>query len=347
VGGVDEPSRASERDQRFDRQRRFHPLGDEGQRRLGRSQVLVLGVGALGAASAEMLLRAGVGRLRLVDRDLVEWSNLQRQGLFREQDAREGLPKAVAAARRLQEIDAQAVVDAQVVEARVGNLPALIAGCDLVIDGLDSFHTRHLLNEACVRAGVPWIYGACVGAYGCSVAIRPGITPCLRCLQDQLPAPGESPTCDTVGIIAPAVQLVAAWQVAEALKLLSGQGQACRSELWTADLWSNQRGRLDLAAWRDPACAVCSPSATFPLSQAGDDAAVVLCGRDSVQIRRSPVALEALAAALGTRVTLQNPYLLRWADGALSASCFKDGRVLVHGTGDAALARAFCDRWLG
>jgi molybdopterin/thiamine biosynthesis adenylyltransferase len=309
--------------------------------------VLVLGCGALGAAVAELLCRAGVGRLRLVDRDFVDWTNLQRQGLYAEEDARQALPKAVAAAQRLRAIDA--ALDAEAVVADVGarDLPGLVAGCDLAIDGTDNFRTRHLLNEACVRAGLPWIYGACVGAYGCSATILPREGPCLRCLQDQMPAAGDSPTCDTVGIIGPAVQLVAAWQVAEALKLLVGDRAALRGELWSSDLWAGTFQRMKLAPWRDPACTVCGDEPTYPLLSQSDAPAVMLCGRDAVQIRRAVPDLAALARQLGERVEATNEYLLRWRDGEKLGTCFRDGRVIVQGVADAAAASAFCDRWLG
>lgn len=334
-------------DDRHDRQERFAPIGRAGQERLRAARVLVLGCGALGSACAELLGRAGVGALRLVDRDVVERSNLQRQALFDEDDAREGRPKAVAAARRLAAIDPTLRLEPLVTEARASTIAGLVAGCDLAIDGTDNFATRHLLNEACVRARIPWVYGACVGAYGCAAALVPYETPCLRCLQDQLPGAGESPTCDTAGIIGPAVQLVAAWQVAEALKLLVGDRASLRGELWTTDLWANTRQQLRLAPWRDPACAVCGPAPTWPALSTPDDAAVTLCGRDAVQVRRQPGDLAAVRGLVADRVVTANEYLVRWRDGAVTGTCFRDGRVLVQGIGDPVAARAFCDRWLG
>jgi molybdopterin/thiamine biosynthesis adenylyltransferase len=331
-----------------DRQIRFAGIGAEGQRGIAAGRVLVLGVGALGAACADMLARAGVGFLRLVDRDIVDHSNLQRQTLYTVHDADTAQPKAAAAAARLRAVNPACVVEAQVAEAHAGTIAGMVAGVDLAIDGTDGFHTRHLLNEAACRAGIPWIYGACVGAYGCSCAIIPGDTPCLRCLQDQLPAAGDSPTCDTSGIIAPAVQVVAAWQVAEALKILAGRRSAVRRELWTTDLWANTRQRLRLDGWRDPACVVCGPRPTYPLMNAGAAAAVTLCGRDAVQVARGmPADLERLAERLAGLVSVRNEYLVRWADGARTLTCFRDGRVLVQGTGDAVAARACVDRWLG
>jgi adenylyltransferase/sulfurtransferase len=334
-------------DLRHSRQIRFAPIGAAGQERLRAARVAVVGCGALGSACAEQLGRAGVGRLRLIDRDLVEVSNLQRQTLYTLADAEACLPKAVAAAARLAAIDPALECEPVVGELNAGNALALLDGCDLVIDGGDNFPTRHLVNEACCAAGRPWIYGACVGAYGVSAVIVPGETACLRCLQSELPAAGEMPTCDTAGIIAPAVHLVAAWQVAEALKLLCGDRAALRRELWACDLWRNEFRHLSLTGARDPACPACGPAASRPLLAAGVEPAVVLCGRDAVQVRCGAIALDALARHLGAHLLLANAHLVRWRADGLTATAFADGRVLVQGAGDPVAARAFCDRWLG
>jgi molybdopterin/thiamine biosynthesis adenylyltransferase len=309
--------------------------------------VAVIGCGALGTAIAEQLCRAGVGFLRLIDRDFVEWSNLQRQSLFSEDDARRSAPKAVAAAERLRLVNSSCVIEPLVEDLRAANAERLLTGVDLVLDGCDNFPTRHLVNEVCCKSGTPWIYGACVGSYGVSAPIIPGETPCLRCLQDELPGAGETPTCDTAGIIPPAVQMVAAWQVTEALKLLTGDVAAVRRELWASDLWRGTFQRLRLDGWRQPTCPVCGATPTYPLLSAGDDAAVVLCGRDAVQVRRGTLDVRLVSARLGAAVQVSNDYLVRWQDGATTATCFRDGRVIVQGVADAAAARAFCDRWLG
>lgn len=333
--------------ERYSRQERFAPIGPAGQQRIFAARITVVGCGALGAAAAEQLCRAGVGFIRLIDRDFVEYSNLQRQSLFSEADAAAGRPKVVAAAQRLAEINAACKVEPLVEDLRAANAERLLAGCDLVIDGTDNFPTRHLINEACCKTGTPWLWGACVGAYGLSAPILPGDTPCLRCVQDQLPAVGDGPTCDTAGIIPPTVQVVASWQVAEALKLIVGAHEAVRRDLWTIDLWANRFQHLSLAAWRDPACPVCGPSPSYPLLTAGDDAAVVLCGRDAVQVRLGAVDLISLAVRLQPTLIVANDYLVRWRDGERIGTCFRDGRVIVQGVADAAAARAFCDRWVG
>ncbi len=333
-------------DDRYSRQIRFAPIGPAGQERLRRAFVVVVGCGALGTVLLDQLARAGVGRIRCIDRDFVEPSNLQRQSLYDEDDAAQCRPKAIAAADRLGRINRRITIEPLVTEVDARNVERLIAGADLVLDGCDNFRTRHLLNEACQRARIPWIYGACVGSYGVSLPIVPGAGPCLRCLQDQLPGPGETPTCDTAGVIGPIVHLVAAQQAAEALKLLVGA--AVRHELWTCDLWTGQQQRVGVRGWRDPACAVCGPAPTWPALHAPVEADITLCGRDLVQIRLGrELDLSALAQRLGDAATIRNDHLVRWRDGERTATAFRDGRVLVQGVADGAQARTLVDRWLG
>ena len=331
--------------ERHSRQTRFAPVGAEGQQRLRAARVAIIGVGALGSAVAELLARAGVGHLRLVDRDVVELSNLQRQALYDQADADAGRAKAQAAAAHLAAIDASLAVEAIAGELNAASAAALVADCDAVVDGLDSFPARHLLNEACCRAGIPWVHGAVLGAYGVSMTVLPGESACLRCLQDELPAAADNPTCDSAGVIGPTVRLVAAWQAAEVLKLLVDRA-AVRRELWSCDLWSNRFQRL--AVPRDPACRACGPHADFPALAAGDEPTIVLCGRQAVQVRRAPPGdLARLAARLGPAVVAANDIFVRFRDGVVTATCFADGRVLVQGDGDPLQARALCDRWLG
>ncbi len=331
-------------DDRYSRQIRFAPIGVDGQKRISAATVLVVGCGALGTAILDQLVRAGVGTVRLVDRDFVEPSNLQRQSLFDEADAAACTPKAIAAAARLRRINASVRLEPEVADVTTRTIRRLISGVAVVLDGTDNFRTRHVVNEACVEARIPWIYGACVGAYGLSLTIIPGQTPCLACLQDQLPGAGETPTCDTVGVIAPIVQQVAAWQVADALRLLIGAPP--RAELWTCDLWADTFQRVAVTSWRDPHCAVCGPQPTFPLLSAPPAVAITLCGRDSVQLSGPPLDLAILAARLPA-VLAANDYLIRWADGERRVTAFRDGRILVQGVSDGAAARAVVDRWLG
>ena len=333
---------------RYSRQTRFAPIGVAGQARLGAARVLVLGVGALGSVMAEQLCRAGVGHMRLVDRDFVEPSNLQRQSLYTETDAAQSLPKVVAAAAHLRAINHEVAVEALIADVTARNIRELVAGCDVVVDGADNFIVRHLLNEACCAARVPWVYAACVGAYAVSVPIIPGSTPCLRCVQDELPTAGDGPTCDSAGIIAPAVHLAAAWAVAEAIKLLVGDQAAVRRELWASDLWQGTFQRINLSSARDPQCLACGNAATYPALSTPVEVGTVLCGRDAVQMSGGrAVDLERFALTLGSALTLRNDYLVRWRDADLTGTCFRDGRILVQGTGDSVRARGFVDRWLG
>jgi molybdopterin/thiamine biosynthesis adenylyltransferase len=332
-------------DGRYSRQERFAAIGHVGQSRLLTARIAVVGCGALGTALLDMLVRAGVGHVRLIDRDFVEASNLQRQGLYDEADAAACTPKAVAAAARLARINSAISLEPVVAEVTARNVERLVSGVDLVLDGTDNFRTRHLLNEACTKSRVQWIYGACVGSYGLSLAILPGDGPCLACLQDQLPGPGETPTCDTAGVIAPIVHLVAAWQVADALRLLTGHQP--RRQLWTCDVWQDRFQQVNVGGWRDPACAVCGPQPTYPQLSAPLDVAVTLCGRDSVQLTGLPLDLAALQHRLGAALIAGNEWLVRWRDGHRHVTAFRDGRLLVQGVADGAAARAVVDRWLG
>ena len=217
--------------ERYSRQILFREIGVDGQQKLLESRVLLVGCGALGASHAEMLARAGVGKLRIVDRDFVEYTNLQRQTLFSEDDAAERTPKAIAAKQRIAAVNSEIEVEAIIADVNHSNVEALINGCDLVIDGTDNFQVRYLVNDACVKLGTPWIYGAAVSSYGTTMTIIPGKTPCLRCVFDEMPDAGSAPTCDTAGVIMPIITTISAVQVAEALKLLIGKIDALHGSL--------------------------------------------------------------------------------------------------------------------
>ncbi|HXV60493.1 MAG TPA: type I 3-dehydroquinate dehydratase [Vicinamibacteria bacterium] len=335
---------------RYSRQVLFKEIGAGGQGRIGEASVLVVGAGALGSVASEMLVRAGVGRMRLVDRDYVDETNLQRQSLYDETDVREGLPKAVAAARKLTRINGDVTIDFRVEDVHPGNIVSLLDGVDLVMDGTDNFETRYLMNDACIREGVPWIYAACVGSYGMSYVIWPGRGPCLRCFLEHVPAPGTSPTCDTSGVIAPAVHAVASFQVSEALKILSGREDALTGALYSIDVWS---GRVDSfkPAERRPDCPACGAK-SFPfLDGVMTSETVTLCGRNAVQVRpaaKREVPLEAVARQLEKlgEVTA-NRYLLRAKLDGLELVLFEDGRAIVHGTEDPAEAKSLYARYVG
>lgn len=226
---------------RYSRQILFREVGRDGQERLSNSRVLILGCGALGASHAEMLARAGVGYLRIVDRDFVEFTNLQRQTLFKESDAAERLPKAIAAQRRIAEINSETQVEPIVADVNNSNIEALIAGCDVVLDGTDNFQVRYLLNDACIKHSKTWIYGAGVSSYGTTMTIIPDETPCLRCIFEEMPDAGSSPTCDTAGVIMPIIATVSATQVTEAIKILVGARNSLHGSLIQFDIWQNDR----------------------------------------------------------------------------------------------------------
>lgn len=335
---------------RYSRQELFHGIGREGQLRLGSARVLVLGCGALGSASSEALVRAGVGTLTVVDRDFVETSNLQRQSLFDEQDARQGLPKAVAAQARLARLNSEVRIVGHVLDVSAEEVSALVAEADLVVDGSDNFELRYLLNDACLKLGKPWIYGACVGSYGLVLVVRPGRGPCLRCVLGDRPQPGTSPTCDTAGVIGPIVQAVAALQVAEALKLLAGRSEALLPGLVSIDLWTGSFDVLDLG--QQPAhCPACTER-TYDYLDAGPGAsAATLCGRDAVHLRSAAgtrLDLTGLQQRLqGLGPIVRNPYLLRFQAPEAELVVFEDGRAIVKGVQDTARARALFSRYVG
>src|SRR5213075_1017403 len=241
---------------RYSRQILFSGIGTEGQSRLAQSRILIIGCGALGTAQAESLARAGVGTLRIVDRDFIEFSNLQRQTMFTESDAAERLPKVVAAANHLREINSEIAVEPEIADVNYSNIERLILDCDLVIDGTDNFATRYLINDACVKHGVNWIYGAAVGSYGVTMTIRPKTTPCLRCVFPEAPAAATAPTCDTAGVIMPIINIVAAVQVSEALKLLTENEKDLHGSLMQFDVWRNEWRRISTGTPADncPTC---------------------------------------------------------------------------------------------
>jgi adenylyltransferase/sulfurtransferase len=346
-------SHIATRERRYSRQVLFQGIGAAGQDRIRRSSVAIVGAGALGSIAAELLVRAGVARLRLVDRDYVDESNLQRQSLYDERDWKEGLPKAVAARRKLEAINADVAIDARVEDLHAGNVIGLLAGIDLVLDGTDNFETRYLLNDASIRTGVPWIYAACVGSYGMSFVVKPGVTACLRCLLEDEPPPGTSPTCDTAGVIAPAVHAVSAFQLAEALKILAGREEDLTGALLSVDVW---RGRVDSfrPRGRREECPACGLGRLEHLEGATESRSTTLCGRNAVQVRPArPAALDLPKVAARLRDlgevsdVVVNAYLLRGRFSGKEIVLFQDGRAIVQGTEDPAEARSLYARYLG
>lgn len=337
---------------RYVRQTRFAPLGQVGQQRLMAGRALVCGCGALGSVLANLLVRAGVGTVRIVDRDFVELSNLQRQVLFDEEDAAAGQPKAVAAAAKLARINSAVTVEPVVADVNFRNLAQLADGMQVIVDGTDNFETRFLINDFGLQSGVPWVYGGCVGAEGQTMTIVPRRTACLRCLIRDCPPPGSTPTCDTVGILGPIVGVIASIQALEAIKILSGNLEAISRSLTIVDLWTARVRQVDVTELRDRVdCPGCKRNELPWLAGKGGSRSAVLCGRNAVQLSApegTRVSLDALAArltALGQVV--HNPYLVRLKTEDHELTIFADGRAIVGGTDDLAFARTLYDKYVG
>lgn len=336
---------------RYSRQVLFTEIGEEGQERLARSTAVIIGCGALGAVQAETLARAGVGRLLLVDRDFVEESNLQRQIIFEETDARERLPKAVAAARRISRVNSGICVEPIVTDVNFENIQEIIEGADVVMDGTDNFETRFLINDACVKAGVPWVYGAAVGSYGLTMTILPGDSPCLRCVLEAVPDPGSGPTCDTAGVIMPITSIIASIQSLEALKLLTGRAEKLHRSLLRIDVWESEIKRLDLSSFERRDCPACVRREFEFLRGARRQVTTTLCGRNAVQIARSGQA-QVDFAGLAERLKLAgevqfNDFLLRFRVEDYDITVFRDARSIIRGTTDPAIARGLYARYIG
>ena len=335
---------------RYSRQILFNPIGEEGQRRLKSARALIVGCGALGSAHAEALCRAGVGRLRLVDRDFVEPSNLQRQTMFTESDAENRLPKAIAAANHLREINSEIEIEPHIADVNHSNIEQLIEGCDVVLDGTDNFATRYLVNDACVKHTINWIYGAAVGSYGVTMTIRPHRTTCLRCVFEETPAAASAPTCDTAGVIMPIINIVAAVQVSEALKLLTERFDDLHGSLMQFDVWHNEWRKIDPGAPRAD-CPSCGLGTFETLAPVSDETAAVLCGRDAIQISPSQptrVNFASLAERLRRAGEVKfNEYLLRFRTGNFELTVFKDARSIIRGTNEIATARSLYAKYIG
>lgn len=335
---------------RYRKQRLVGQFGADGQAALGAAHAVIVGCGALGTAQAATLVRAGIGRLTLIDRDIVEEENLHRQFLFDERDAAEARPKALAAAERMKEANSSVAVTPRVADLTPATCRDLLGQADLVIDATDNFETRYLVNDYCVQNGIPWIYGGVSGTEGMMLAVRPGRTACLRCLQPEPPPAGSVATCETAGILAPIVSVIAAIQSLEAMKILGGKQEELLDGLVSVDLWT---GRLDrLAVRRRPDCPCCGHGQFAWLDGTAASAAVRLCGQNSVHINPAPGArppdLAALAARLapGGQVN-SDPWALHFRNPETELIVFNDGRILVRGTAEPERARALVARWLG
>jgi len=338
-----------ERLEKYSRQILFGPIGQAGQERLLGASAVLVGCGALGSTLANLLVRAGLGRLRIVDRDFVEPSNLQRQTLFDEADARQALPKAIAAERKLRAINSDVLVEGVVDDLSARNAGELLAGFPLILDGTDNFETRLLMNDAAVKLGVPWIYGAAVAGYGVTLTIRPGQTACLACLLDRhAGALGLEETCDTVGVLNAVAGAIACIQAVDAIKLLVGKVEARHGRLLAFDAWEDRFQSVRVE--RNPDCRACGRR-EFSYLEGQAQPHVTLCGRDSVQIHERDRRLDL--GALGQRLAAvadgvrNNEFLLRFRVPPYELTVFADGRAIVKGTRDPAVARSLYARYIG
>lgn len=345
---------------RYSRQVLLPDIGPEGQQTLLGSHILLVGCGALGCAAADLLARAGIGRITIIDRDIVELSNLQRQCLFDERDAIEGLPKAHAAERRLAAINSTVTINAIVTDFNHTNAEQLAADASIFVDGTDNFQTRYLLNDLAVSLNKPYAYGGVVGTRGMQMTILPGKTACMRCLFDQMPAPGTSPTCDTAGVLGAAVSIVAACQVCDTIKILLGREDLLASSLLEFDLWGNQRRRIDISSARNSQCLCCAERRFEFLNGDRVDATTTLCGQNAVQVlpahNGAKVDLDALAERLAPHGQFKaNRFLLKGRmaneqgeDGQhIVLTVFADGRVIVTGTKQPASAKSIVAKYVG
>jgi adenylyltransferase/sulfurtransferase len=339
---------------RYSRQMRFAPLGESGQRRLLASRVLLVGCGALGSVLAETLTRAGVGHLRIVDRDFVETTNLQRQVLFDEEDVAAQMPKSIAAVEKLRRINHEVELEAIVADVDCHNIREMAGDVNLILDGTDNFETRFLINDLSLETGIPWVYGGCIGSHGQVLAVLPGQTACLRCVIESPPEPGTTETCETAGILGPTVNVIASWQAILAMKILAGRLEDVPRVLTVIDLWDHTFRTLDVSGLHTSGnCPACRGGERLWLSGQSGSHSTVLCGRNSVQVVPSSptsLSLDDLAEKwLGHGTITRNPYLARLTltGGEFELTVFRDGRAIVRGTQEIAAARALYARFVG
>lgn len=340
----------SEIDPRYARQWLYSELGAQGQRKLNSSRVAIIGIGALGTIEATLLARAGVGFLRLVDRDFVELTNLQRQVLFDENDARLALPKADAAKAHLERANSSIRIEAIASELNPSTAKSLLSDVDLVVDGSDNFEVRYLINDACVERGLPWVYAAAVGTTGLLMPVIPGTTPCLRCVFEEPPPPGSAATCDTAGVLGMTTSTVGSLAALEAFKILSGRSDSIRRGLLQLELWSNELHSVTLEDPRKD-CPCCGRR-EFPfLAERSNSLATSLCGRDAIQVApasRGRFDFDSVRQRLAGSVALtDNGFLTRFEHEGKQITLFRDGRAIVKGTTDPLVARTLYARFIG
>ena len=338
--------------ERYSRQILFRQIGEDRQKLLMNSTAVLIGCGALGTISSSYLVRAGVGQLRIIDRDYIEESNLQRQILFDENDISENLPKAIAAQTKLQKINNKVKTEGIVTDANYSNIDELTKDADIIIDGTDNFETRFLINDFCVKNSVPWIYGACIGSRGVVMNIIPPTTPCLRCVFETMPQIGSFPTCDTAGVIGPIAGIIASFQVAEAIKILTGDHASVNKDLVEINVWETKFRQIDISELKDindcPTCKL--HNYEFLESEAGS-MATFLCGKNAVQVMSrsaDKINLQQLEQRLGYITDVKsNAYMLKFKINDHSFTVFADGRAIISGTADSRTAKSLYSKYLG
>lgn len=339
--------------ERYSRQMRFPPFGESGQKHLQNATALIVGCGALGSVLANTLARAGVGKLRIVDRDFLEISNLQRQMLFDENDVANNLPKAIAAATKLTAINSSIEIEPIVADVDSRNIESLIDGVGVILDGTDNFEIRFLINDVAVKHAIPWVYGGCLGAEGQTMTIIPQQSACLNCLMlDGPPLPGTSPTCDSFGILSPIINVIASIQAMEAIKILSGNVASVSKKLTMLSLWDNDVRQLDVSKLRQRVnCPTCKQQTFQWLSGTRESHSAILCGRNSVQLSsrdRETISLTDLAARLSELGPVEaNRFLLKFQHNEFTLTLFADGRAIVSGTEDISVARKLYAQFIG
>jgi molybdopterin-synthase adenylyltransferase len=335
--------------ERYARQILLAGIGEAGQQKLLRSKAVIVGCGALGTVIANTLARAGVGHLVIADRDFIELNNLQRQVLFDEEDISRGLPKAVAAAQKLSRVNSSIRIEPVVADVHFGNIEALIRGADVVLDGTDNFEIRYLINDACLKNGIPWIYGGVIAAHGMSMTILPGKTPCLRCLFREAPPPGAAATCDTAGVLGPVVGVIASIEAAEAMKILTGQGRL-NEGLIAVDLWANTFEQIAIPGRADD-CPACGRGNYEFLTAREGLQTTALCGHNAVQVSVRSVAridFAEIARRLAPVGEVSfNEFMLRLRADGHEMTLFSDARAIIKGTTDESLAKTLYAKYVG
>ncbi|WP_338472172.1 ThiF family adenylyltransferase [Niallia sp. XMNu-256] len=337
--------------QRYSRQILFGPIGVDGQKKLMNSRAVIVGMGALGTVIANHLVRSGVGAIRIIDRDFVEVSNLQRQSLYDEEDANNGYPKVIAAKKKLEKINSTISVEAVIADLNLDNAEDLLASFDVIVDGTDNFSTRYLINDVAIKYNIPWVYGGAVSSRGMFTSIIPGKTPCYRCIFPQVPL-GLGETCDTVGVLSPLTDIIGSYEAMEAIKILVDA--KTNPHLEQIDIWHHTNFQMDISNGRNESCPACVGHKYEFLDRSSEQQVIfsTLCGRDTVQINprlKNEINLEKMAKRLRNSGDVKgNPYLLRFSPNEdLTLSVFKDGRVLIHGTDDPVKAKSYYTKYIG